>query len=79
MEKKEMKDVEETIAEQALEELQGYEGDNVWQDIFLGHGIDNGLQDANDPDGSYSVYFQDDSILEYRPDRIDNIKGWVVP
>jgi hypothetical protein len=48
-----------------LEEVNSYEGDNLWQDLVMGYDIDNQKQDREDPEGSYRIFFRDGSSLSY--------------
>ena len=61
---------DKTSAEQCVEELEDYKGDNPWQDIIYWYGINNKKGDKEDPEASYDIYFKDGSHLHLYPD------GW---
>ena len=52
-----------TDAELALDEVNEYEGDNLWQDVVMGYDIDNERHNREDPEGSYHIFFKDGSSL----------------
>ena len=62
---KEFTKVELSDAEIAMEEINEYQGNNLWQDVVLGYSIDQERQKREDSEGSNHIFFNDGSVLTW--------------
>ena len=54
-----------TEAEECMEELENYNGNDAWNDVIIFYLLDEDKQNKIDPEASYHVFFDDGSAIRH--------------
>jgi hypothetical protein len=54
-----------TDAQECIEELDNYNGDDAWNDVISHYLLDDEKQNEIDPEASYHVFFSDGSAIRH--------------